>query len=201
MDIIAFLKTIGYLGTWLVLFSEGAFFFGVLFPGDSLLFPIGLLAGQDVFNLWIMLPGCFFFAFLGNLAGYEIGKRYGMSFLKKYAGRFIKDSQIEKCNGFFLQYGPFAVVISRFVHFARTLVPFLAGVSRMEYRIFVLYSALGAAFWAVGIPVLGYLAGHMIPDGAIDRYLLPFIAFIVLLVISPRIFREIRTARARKRKS
>ncbi|MBP9050629.1 MAG: DedA family protein [Alphaproteobacteria bacterium] len=195
MDMITFLKTIGYFGTWAALFTEGAVFFGIFLPGDSLLFPIGLLAGQGVFNLWIMLPGCFIAAFLGNLVGYEIGKRYGMPFLKKYAGKIIKDHQIEKCHNFFVEYGPFAVVVARFIHFARTLAPFLAGVSRMDYRLFVLYSALGAALWAAGIPLLGYFVGHLIPDGAIDHYLLPFIAFVILLMVAPKLYRKFRPSR------
>lgn len=187
MDMIVFLKTIGYVGTWAALFCEGAFFFGVFLPGDLLLFPIGILAGQEVFNLWVMLPGCFLFAFLGNLAGYEIGKRWGPKLLSKYGSKFIKDHHLKKCDDFFEKYGPFTVVIARFIHFARTIVPFAAGMTRMDYKLFVFYSALGAALWAVGIPLLGYFIGSLIPEGSIDKYLLPFIAGLILIVASPAI--------------
>lgn len=193
MDMITFLKTIGYIGTWAALFTEGAFFFGIFLPGDSLLFPIGILAGQDVFNLWIMLPGCFIAAFLGNLVGYEIGKRWGPKVLKsRYSARFIKDHHVEKCDHFFQKYGAFTVVISRFIHFARTFVPFAAGMSRMNYKLFVAYSALGALLWATGIPLLGYFIGGLIPEGSIDRYLLPFIGVLILIVASPAIISAIK---------
>lgn len=193
MDMIAFLKTIGYVGTWAALFTEGAFFFGIFLPGDSLLFPIGILAGQDVFNLWIMLPGCFLAAFLGNLAGYEIGKRWGPAVLQKYGKRFVKEHHLQKCDYFFQKYGAFTVVIARFIHFARTFVPFAAGMTRMDYKLFVLYSALGAVLWATGIPLLGYFVGSFIPDGSIDHYLLPFIAILILIVASPAIKSYIKT--------
>lgn len=182
MDIITLLKTFGYAGVWTALFVEGALIFGIFLPGDSLLFPIGILAGQDVFNLWIMLPGCFISAFLGNLAGYEIGKRWGPQLMKKYGGRFIKDEHLNKCHYFFEKYGAFTVVIARFIHFARTLVPFVAGMTRMNYPQFVAYSALGALLWATGLPLLGYFIGNALPDGSIDRYLLPFIGVIILVV-------------------
>ncbi|OIN87567.1 MAG: hypothetical protein AUJ12_02245 [Alphaproteobacteria bacterium CG1_02_46_17] len=193
MDMITFLKTIGYIGTWAALFSEGAFFFGIFLPGDSLLFPIGILAGQGIFNLWIMLPGCFLAAFLGNLVGYEIGKRWGTKLLTtKYASRLVKDHHLKTCEDFFEKYGEFTVVISRFIHFARTLVPFMAGMTRMDYKLFVAYSALGAAVWAAGIPLLGYFVGELIPDGSIDKYLLPFIGILILIVASPAIISVIK---------
>lgn len=193
MDMITFLKTIGYVGTWAALFSEGAFFFGIFLPGDSLLFPIGILAGQGIFNLWIMLPGCFLAAFLGNLVGYEIGKRWGPKLLTtKYASRLVKDHHLKTCEDFFEKYGAFTVVISRFIHFARTLVPFMAGMTRMDYKLFVAYSALGAAVWAAGVPLLGYFVGELIPEGSIDKYLLPFIGILILIVASPAIISVIK---------
>ncbi len=182
MDMITLLKTFGYAGVWTALFIEGAFIFGIFLPGDTLLFPIGILAGQDIFNLWIMLPGCFISAFLGNLVGYEIGKRWGLRILEKYKGKLIKESHIISCNHFFDKYGAFTVVISRFIHFARTLVPFMAGMTGMAYKPFVIYSALGALLWATGVPLLGYFLGALIPPGSIDKYLLPIIGGIILLV-------------------
>lgn len=191
MDMISILQTIGYLGVWTALFCEGAFLFGIFLPGDSLLFPIGILAGQDVFNLWIMLPGCFIMAFLGNLVGYEIGKRWGPWIMTtRYGKKFIKEEHVAKCGTFFEKYGPFTVVIARFIHFARTLVPFIAGMTRMNYPLFVIYSAVGALLWAVGIPLAGYAIGSALPDGSIDDYLLPAIGVIILIVAAPAIKRR-----------
>lgn len=192
MDMITLLKTFGYAGVWAALFTEGAFIFGIFLPGDTLLFPIGILAGQDVFNLWIMLPGCFISAFLGNLAGYEIGKRWGPLLLEKYGGKIIKQAHLDKCNEFFDKYGPFTVVISRFIHFARTLVPFVAGMTRMNYLQFVGYSALGALLWATGVPLLGYFIGSALPEGSIDRYLLPIIGAIILMVAAKPLYKKLR---------
>lgn len=190
MDMITLLKTFGYAGVWTALFIEGAVIFGIFLPGDSLLFPIGILAGKGVFNLWIMLPGCFIFAFLGNLVGYEIGKRYGPRLLEKYKGKFIKEKHITLCNHFFEKYGAFTVVMSRFIHFARTLVPFMAGMTRMDYPKFVIYSAVGALLWATGIPLLGYFVGTMIPDGKIDHYILPAILIIIAIVATKPLIRK-----------
>jgi membrane-associated protein len=138
-----------------------------------------------------MLPGCFVFAFLGNLAGYEIGKRWGPIILKKYGHKFIKQDHLDKCDEFFARYGAFTVVIARFIHFARTLVPFVAGMSRMHYPQFVAYSALGALLWATGLPLLGYFIGTALPEGSIDKYLLPVIGLIILFVAAKPLVRKL----------
>ena len=98
MDIISLIKAFGYAGVWSALFIEGAFIFGIFLPGDSLLFPVGILIGQGIFNPYIMITGCFVSAFLGNLAGYEIGKRWGPALIQKYGEKFIKQSHIQKCD-------------------------------------------------------------------------------------------------------
>lgn len=194
MDLISILQSVGYVGVWTALFCEGAFIFGIFLPGDSLLFPVGILAGQNVFNLWVMLPGCFIAAFLGNLTGYEIGKRWGPALLNtKYAKNIIKDEHLKTCHRFFEKYGASTVAIVRFIHFARTLVPFLAGMTHMNYRQFVIYSALGAVLWAIGIPLLGYFIGSALPDGSIDKYVLPAIAIIILMIAFPALKKAVKT--------
>jgi undecaprenyl-diphosphatase len=51
------------------------------------------------------------------------------------------------------------VFIGRFIGFARALVPFVAGASRMPYRRFVVADALGAGLWTVAFVALGYGLG------------------------------------------
>jgi membrane-associated protein len=184
-DVIGLIKSVGYLGVFSIIFTETGILFGVLLPGDTLLFAVGVLAGQGLFNIWYMVAGCFVAAFVGNLVGYELGKRYGLPFVKKYASKFITDDHLEKTGHFFEKYGNFGIVIARFVPVARTVAPFLAGVIRMDYRDYVIYSLIGAIVWAVGLPVAGYFLGHMIPPEAIDMLLLPVLAIIILIVAWP----------------
>lgn len=47
----------------------------------------------------------------------------------------------------------------RFVGFARALVPFGAGASRMRYRQFIVYNTIGAVLWTLGCVLLGYFLG------------------------------------------
>ena len=67
--------------------------------------------------------------------GYWLGSRFGREWLVRHGRRFgITDARVDRSEAFFARQGPKAVFVGRFVGFARALVPFVAGASRMPYR-------------------------------------------------------------------
>lgn len=185
LDLIAIIKSIGYMGVWGIIFGETGILFGVLLPGDMLLFAVGVLCAQGAFNVTIMATGCAIAAFVGNVVGYEVGRYLGLPFVKKYASGFITEAHLEKTHAFFERYGRSGLIVARFIPVARTVAPFLAGISRMDYRIFIVYSAIGAAIWGAGLVVAGYMLAGLIPHELIDFILLPIIAGIVIIIAWP----------------
>ncbi|MGH9198384.1 MAG: DedA family protein, partial [Acidimicrobiia bacterium] len=73
--------------------------------------------------------------------------------------------------------------------------PIVAGVGTMPYRTFVIFNVVGGLLWAIGVTMLGFMLGELVPD--IDAYLLPIIAVIILISIVP-IGLEWRKTRRRK---
>ena len=49
-DLVELIKTLGYLGMFVIVFAESGLFFGFFLPGDSLLFTAGFLASQGFLN-------------------------------------------------------------------------------------------------------------------------------------------------------
>jgi membrane-associated protein len=194
LEIVSLVKSIGYFGVWAIIFSECGILFGILLPGDTLLFTLGILARRGIFELDIMIMGCMVSAFLGNLLNYEIGKRYGIKFFKRYASRFITDEQIDSTNTFFNKHGVTTIILARFVPLMRTIAPFLAGVVRMDYRMFVIHSFIGAVIWAGGLPLVGYYFGRFIPDEWMEWLALPVVLIILGIIVAPyvRTFRKKR---------
>jgi membrane-associated protein len=182
-DIIAIIKTAGYFGITAIIFAESGLLVGFFFPGDSLLFTAGVLAGAGFLNIWILIPLVFLAAVVGDNVGYYIGKKAGEKLFQKEESLFFKRSNVERAKAFFEKHGQRSIVLARFVPVVRTFVPTVAGVGQMHYGQFFRANLLGGALWACGLPILGYWLGEVIPD--IDRYLLPIIALIVILSVLP----------------
>ena len=136
------------------MFIECGLFFPFL-PGDTLLVPSvsssrpsGSTLGRaaDVVDLLLALVLLIVAAFLGNVAGYEIGRAIGPP-LYEHDGRIIKRKYFDQTVEFFDKHGNKALVIGRFVPFVRTYITLVAGVSQMERRRFWLWSAVGAVLW------------------------------------------------------
>jgi membrane-associated protein len=183
------LETFGTALFWLsvvIVFVECGLFFPIL-PGDTLLFALGLFiaTGQlDIFpgppavELLVALVLLTSAGFLGNVVGYEIGRRIGPPLYER-DGRIIKRKYFDQTTAFFDKHGNKALVIGRFVPFVRTYITVVAGVTRMDRRRFFTWSAVGAVLWVVSIMLLGYFLGGTFPGlgESIDRLVLVILAF------------------------
>jgi membrane-associated protein len=162
-----------------IVFVECGLFFPFL-PGDTLLFAIGLfIAGSQLeLNLFLALLVFAVAAFLGNVCGYEIGRKIGPPLYNR-DGRLLKRKYLDQTHDFFERHGNKALVIGRFVPFVRTFITVVAGVTRMERRRFFGWSAVGAVLWVVLITLLGYFLGQAVPWLAtnIDYAVLAILAF------------------------
>lgn len=182
-DLNHLIQTIGYIGIFVIIFAETGLLIGFFLPGDSLLFTAGFLASQDILNIWILIPVCVVAAITGDAAGYEIGKHYGRGLFKKPESRLFKPRNLLLAEQFFERHGGRAIILARFIPFARTFVPVIAGISRMTYRHFASYNVFGGLLWGAGLTLLGFFLGHAIPS--VDTYLLPVIVLILIISIIP----------------
>ncbi|HJQ94124.1 MAG TPA: VTT domain-containing protein [Acidimicrobiia bacterium] len=180
------LVTFGTIGLFLIVFAESGLFFGFFLPGDSLLFTAGLFAAQGILNLPLILIGCFVAAVAGDQVGYVCGQRVGPALFRRPDSRLFKQEYVTRAQAFFEKHGPKTIVLARFVPIVRTFAPILAGVGSMRYRTFVSYNLIGGFLWAVGVTLLGYGLGELVPD--IDAYLLPIIAVIIAISLMPVFF-------------
>jgi len=145
---------------FLVLFFETGIVFTPFLPGDSLLFTAGTMAGMGLFKLWILYVICFLAVVLGDNSNYWIGRFIGKQILQSKR-KLINKKYIHKTRGFFHKYGPFTLIIGRFIPMVRTFTPFLAGVGRMKYWKFFLYDIAGAFAWVSVFLLVGYFFGGL----------------------------------------
>jgi membrane protein DedA with SNARE-associated domain len=102
--------------------------------------------------------------FLGSSAGadigYFVGYKGGRPFVERFGSLFrIRPEHIARAELFFARHGDTAILAGRFVLGMRTWGSMLAGMARMPFWRFQLFSAAGGLAWALVIGVAGYLVG------------------------------------------
>ena len=130
---------------------------GFFIPGETAVVIGGVLAGLGAVNLEVMMAVVVVCAIVGDSVGFEVGKRAGPYLLER---RPLKgNAAVRRTMGMLEHYGGPAVFLGRFVAFARALIPGLAGMSGLRYRVFLFYNAIGGMIWGVGYTLLGYVVG------------------------------------------
>ncbi len=143
----------------LIIFVETGLVVVTFFPGDGTLFTAGMLAasGQlDLWALWILLTIA---TVLGHTSNYLIGRWVGYQFFRKRNS--LLKQQLERAYRFFLRYGFWAVVVSRYIPFMRSMVPFVTGLAHMPFGKFTLANVLGGAVWIATYLLAGYFLGEI----------------------------------------
>lgn len=177
------IQFVGYPGLFTAVFLESGVFFGFFLPGASMLFTAGLLASQDVFNVWVLIPLVTLAAILGDNAGYWFGAKVGYRLFLRPDSRFFRREHLARAKDFYDRHGFLAIVLARFIPVIRTFAPIVAGVVHMRYRTFVAYNIVGALLWASGVTFLGFYLGEKIPG--IDTYITPIIGGIIVVTCIP----------------
>lgn len=166
-----------------ILFAECGLLIGFFLPGDTMIFIAGLLvaAGTLKINVVLLILLLWVAAFVGNMVGYWIGRKIGPAVFSRPDAKFLKHEYIERSEAFFARYGKVTVVLARFVPIVRTVATVMAGASKMNARIYTLYSAIGGLLW-VGINTLaGYFLGQI--DVIADNVDLIFVGAVVIVVL------------------
>jgi len=150
---------------WGLVFAGTGLLIGAFVPfitGDSLVFASGIVAANfpESINIWALAIGIVIFAWLGDQVGYTLGRHYGRPYLDKREGLVLKKA-ISNAEKFYNAWGWWAVVVARFVPFARALVPVLAGIGRMNYYKFFSANLVGAVLWGFGLSMAGYYAATL----------------------------------------
>lgn len=160
---------INAMGSWavagilLIIFCECGILLGFFLPGDTLLFIAGLFVATGALdiNLVLFIALLAIAAFVGNMVGYAIGYRVGPPVFSRPNAKLLKHEYIEKSEAFFAKYGKITVVLARFVPVVRTVATVMAGASRMDPKIYTLYSAIGGVIWVGLVTTAGYFLGQI----------------------------------------
>jgi|GEM_PF-2193186 len=198
------LGTFGALGVLVVTFAEsGLLVVGFFLPGDTLLFPAGVLcagaSGGTHLTLWQVMVAAAAGCFLGGQLSYEIGRRGGRNLLSRSRNRQLVQG-VARVESLLARYGyGKAIVLGRFVPMLRSVLGPVAGTLEVPARTYLLWQTVGALLWTQSMVLLGFFLGSSVP--AVDDYLVPLVLAVVLVSALPLAGEIVRSRRERRRRA
>jgi membrane-associated protein len=185
----------GYVGLFLIIYSETGLLIGFFLPGDSLLVTAGLFAARGELDIVLLNALLMIAAITGDATGYYIGSRAGHTLYNRPQSRLFRRDHLIKTREFYEKYGGITIVLARFMPFARTFAPVVAGIAEMRYRRFALFNVAGGIGWVASMTLTGYFLGRTIPG--IEKDIEWVIAIVIFLSILPLIIKYVQHRRRR----
>lgn len=195
---VSVMEALGAPGAGLLIALENLF---PPLPSEVILPLAGFSASQG--NL--SLAAALIWTTAGSVAGavvlYWIGALIGRDRLRRIVARMplLKLSDVDRTEAWFARHGTKAVFFGRFVPIFRSLISVPAGVERMRFGVFLLYTALGSAIWNTVFVVAGYVLGenwHVIESsvGVYSKIVLAVVTVAGAVFVINRIRRNRRPA-------
>lgn len=152
---------LGYAALFGVVYSETGLLVGFFFPGDSLLFTVGVVAGagNGQLNIALVIVILASAALLGDSTGYFLGRKTGARIFSRPDSLLFKRENVIRTKMFYERHGGKTIVYARFLPIVRTFAAFVAGVMEMPYLRFLPYSVCGGIGWVTLMTMLGYELG------------------------------------------
>jgi membrane protein DedA with SNARE-associated domain len=130
-------------------------------PSELVMPPAGYLAAKGQMNGVLAVVAGTLGSVIGALVNYGLALFVGEPLLRRY-GKYVLVSgkSLDRSEAFFRKHGEISTLIGRLLPVVRHLISIPAGVSRMDLRRFVLFTALGAGVWCAVLTYLGYIIGR-----------------------------------------
>ena len=186
--IISFTNSYGYIGVLVLIFLENIF---PIIPSELILLASGFLITKTNLNIFIMI----IFATLGSLLGgillyylaSLLNKNTLIKLINSKALRFLnlKEKDIDLSFNWFNKKGNISVLICRCIPILRSLISLPAGIFKMSFIKFLLYTIIGSLVWNSVIIVIGYVVGDnfLVINEVLKKYSYLFVALITIIVV------------------
>jgi len=161
---------------FLLVLMEGNPIIGSFIPGQAIVIIVGFLLSTTHFiNIYVLVFFIFLGAFLGDLIGFYMGRKLGISGLEKFG--LDKNSKVYKSSSsFFKKFGGWSLILGREFNLTRAFIPFFAGIFKMSINKFLFLEFISSFIWSTLSIYLGYYFGVVII--AKIKFLFIFLGFL-----------------------
>lgn len=147
----------GYLLAFSLAFLESLAIVGGFIPGATAIVLLGFMCARGYLNIYVLMTVTMLGAVLGDSASYWLGSKG--THLFKQENRFLKARHLDMGQKFFNRHGNKSIFLGRFIGIIRPMVPFAAGLSRINYKVFIFWNVLSGFIWSVSHIYVGYFFG------------------------------------------
>ena len=169
----------GYVLVFIVVFLNNV---GLPLPGETILLGAGFVLGQAEGSLWQPMAAGTVASFVGGVCAFLLGRRLDHGNLESIHWLHLTPKRLEWPQRYFERHGAKAVFIARFIAILPPVIAnVLAGMTRISWRLFLLYNLTGSAAFTATYILIGYFFGRKWK--LLEAWLGPMTLYLILAVV------------------
>lgn len=185
--LIKFISSYGYFAVFIFMTLESAL---IPIPSEVTMTFAGFLSGLGILNIWVTI----FLGAIGNVVGsllaFWLGRKMGEEWIRVAIRKWGKwllmhEDDFDKALSWFNKYGQGITFASRLLPIVRTFISLPAGISKMDVKLFTLFTFIGSFIWSAILAFLGLKLGEnwQIIEPFFRKFQYLIIAVFAILVI------------------
>lgn len=188
MDFITpLLEQLNYLTVMFLMFIESTF---IPFPSEVVVPPAAYNAAAGELNIFLVVLFATIGADLGASVNYLLAYYLGRPFIYKFANSrwghlcLLDQQKVERSEKFFYDHGITATLIGRVIPGIRQLISIPAGLAKMNFYKFILYTTIGAGIWNSILATLGWYLHSFVPKDQLADKIDEYSTYIKIVILS-----------------
>ncbi|MFW5493123.1 MAG: DedA family protein [Prevotella sp.] len=157
-------------------------------PSELVVAPAAYHSAAGHINIWLVILfatlGAMTGASINYLAGYYLGRPIIYKFANSRLGHLclLNQSKVEKSEKYFDDHGMVATITGRLIQGIRHLISSPAGLAKMNYRTYLLYTTIGAGAWHAILALLGWYLHDVVPEEQLNDKILEYGEYIKVAI-------------------
>lgn len=149
-------------------------------PSELVVAPAAYHAAAGNLDIWLVILFSTLGADVGATINYLAGWYLGRPIIYKFANSkwghlcLLNQEKVEKSERYFDEHGMVATITGRLLPGIRHLISIPAGLAKMSYWKFLLYTTIGAASWHTILALLGYYMHSFVPEDQLQEKILEY---------------------------
>ena len=188
MDFITpLLEQLNYLTVMFLMFIESTF---IPFPAEVVVPPAAYNAAAGELNIFLVVLFATIGADLGASVNYLLAYYLGRPFIYKFANSrwghlcLLDQQKVERSEKFFYDHGITATLVGRVIPGIRQLISIPAGLAKMNFYKFILYTTIGAGIWNSILATLGWYLHSFVPKDQLADKIDEYSTYIKIVILS-----------------